>query len=88
MDDQQIVETEMLDEYLEDTIYPLCIKKYQTKLHGDGVCTEDGGPFITSLVMRGICCNELTRGKVCWTMPLNDCYQNINITGALKMHLG
>lgn len=65
VDDEQIVKTEMLEDYFTDTIYPLCIKKYQTKLHGNGVCAEDGGPLITSLVMSGIRCNTLTRGKVC-----------------------
>ena len=52
----------MLEEYFEDTVYPMSIKKYQTKTYGNGASTEDGGPFIISL-MNGIHCKALTRGK-------------------------
>ena len=54
----------MLEEYFENTVYPMCVKKYQTKLQGNGASTEDGGPFIVSLIMEAIHCNDLTRGKV------------------------
>lgn len=64
IDDEEIVNTKMLEEYFENTVYPICVKKYQTKLQGNGASTEDGGPFIVSLIMEAINCNDLTRGKV------------------------
>lgn len=59
----------MVEEYFENTIYP-CIKKYQTKLQGNGASTEDGGPFIVSLIMEAIHCNDLTRGKVHYNIDI------------------
>lgn len=70
--EEQIAKTEMLEEYFEDTVYPMSIKKYQTKTNGNGASTEDGGPFIISLIMNGIHCKALTRGKVCYTVPLTN----------------
>ena len=64
IDDEEIVDTKILEEYLENTIYPMCINKYQTKLQGNGARTEDGGPYIVSLKMEAIHCNDLARGKV------------------------
>ena len=64
INDEEIVDTKILEEYLENTIYPMCIKKYQTKLQGNGASTEDGGPFIVSLIMEAIHCNDLARSKI------------------------
>ena len=64
IDDEEIVDTKILEEYLENTIYPMCINKYQTKLPGNGASTGDGGPFIVSLIMEAIHCNDLARRKV------------------------
>ena len=69
IDDEEIVDTKMVEEYFENTIYP-CIKKYQTKLQGNGASTEDGGPFIVSLIMEAIHCNDLTRGKVHYNIDI------------------
>ncbi|CAH3172179.1 unnamed protein product, partial [Porites evermanni] len=64
IDDEEIVDTKILEEYLEITIYPMCINKYQTKLQGNGARTEDGGPYIVSLIVEPIHCNDLPRGKL------------------------
>ncbi|KAJ7337873.1 hypothetical protein OS493_008031 [Desmophyllum pertusum] len=76
VNDEDIVKTEMLEQYFHDTMYPLCIKRYQTK-HGNAATPEDGGPFIISLIMNGLHCEALTRGKLLTCI-------NPNITFTLK----
>jgi len=63
VNDDTLVSIEMLEQYFLEAIYSLCIKRYQTKLE-NGTSTEDGGPIITSLILKGLRCEALTRGKV------------------------
>ena len=63
VNDDTLASIEMLEKYFLDDIYPLCIKKYQTKQE-NGTTTEDGEPIITSLILKRLRCEALTRGKV------------------------
>ena len=53
VNDSTIVHIEMLEDYFLETVYPLCIQKYQTKQEQINT-TEDGGPVITTLAMQGL----------------------------------
>jgi len=66
VDDKDLVNTTMLEEYFEDIMYPTCIKPFQMKTvqHGPAGC-EDERTLIASLIMDAINCESLTRGKVC-----------------------
>lgn len=66
VNDKELVNIEMLEQYFEETVYPTCIKAYQIKTNQNGPAgMEDEGPLIASLIMDAINCESLTRGKVC-----------------------
>ncbi|KAL9978101.1 hypothetical protein ACROYT_G015582 [Oculina patagonica] len=65
VNDKDLVNTDMLEEYFEDIMYPTCIKRFQMKTGQNGPAgCEDEGPLIASLIMDAIDCESLTRGKL------------------------
>lgn len=66
VNDKELVNTEMLEQYFKETVYPTCIKAFQIKTVQNGPSgMEDEGPLIASLIMDAINCESLTRGKLC-----------------------
>lgn len=64
-----IVNTEMMEIYFEQTVYPI-INKYQTKSKKNCVTNEDGEPFIMALTMAAMNGKTLTRGQECWLVKM------------------
>lgn len=66
VNDKELVNTEMLEQYFKETVYPTCIKAFQIKTVQNGPSgMDDEGPLIASLIMDAINCESLTRGKLC-----------------------
>ncbi len=62
MDDNDLINNDMLEDFFNESIYPLAVERFQMKRARPN--PENGEPFIISLLMKAIHCDALTKGKV------------------------